>query len=133
MKDIGFSAGSVGRDGNVDRMVKAIVDKSGGEGEFVKLADLNYSGCRGCVQLCARPRVCMMEDDATEYYQKIKEADAVVVGTPVFFDTAAAMMWAFLSRIGPIKINFDESSAPSAVDAFASDTSFINGTNMNSP
>ncbi len=29
MKVIGFSAGSVGREGNVDRMVKAILQKSG--------------------------------------------------------------------------------------------------------
>jgi len=29
MKVIGFSAGSVGREGNVDRMVKAILDNSG--------------------------------------------------------------------------------------------------------
>jgi len=56
MKVIGFSAGSVGREGNVDRMVKAILDKSGHEAEFVKLTDLNFSGCKGCVQLCAGPR-----------------------------------------------------------------------------
>ena len=50
MKVIGFSAGSVGRAGNVDRMVKAILDKSGHEVEFVKLTDLNFSGCKGCAQ-----------------------------------------------------------------------------------
>ncbi len=47
MKVIGFSAGSVWREGNVDRMVKAILDKSGHEVEFVKLTDLNFSGCKG--------------------------------------------------------------------------------------
>ncbi len=98
MKVIGFSAGSVGREGNVDRMVKAILDKSGHEVEFVKLADLTYSGCKGCVQLCARPQVCMLADDAQRYYQKVKEADAVVIGTPVYFDTISAMAWAFIER-----------------------------------
>ncbi|MHC4642737.1 MAG: flavodoxin family protein [Planctomycetota bacterium] len=98
MKVIGFSAGSAGRDGNVDRMVKAILDKSGHEAEFVKLADLNYSGCKGCVQLCSRPQVCMLEDDAQPYYQKVREADAVVIGTPVYFSTMAAMAWAFIER-----------------------------------
>jgi multimeric flavodoxin WrbA len=39
MKVIGFSAGSVGREGNIDRMVKAILDRSGHEAEFVKLTD----------------------------------------------------------------------------------------------
>ena len=98
MKVIGFSAGSVGREGNIDRMVKAILDKSGHDVEFVKLAHLNYSGCKGCVQLCAKPQVCRMEDDAQPYYQKIKDADAVVIGTPVYFDTITAMVWAFIER-----------------------------------
>jgi multimeric flavodoxin WrbA len=98
MKVIGFSAGSVGREGNVDRMVKAVLDKSGHDAEFVKLADLSYSGCKGCVHLCARPQVCMMEDDLQPYYQKIKDADAVVVGTPVYFDAINGMVMSFIER-----------------------------------
>ena len=98
MKVIGFSAGSVGREGNVDRMVKAVLDKSGHDVEFVKLTDLNFSGCKGCVQLCARPQVCKLEDDAQPYYEKVKEADAVVIGTPVYMDTITSTVWAFIER-----------------------------------
>ena len=98
MKVVGFSAGSVGREGNVDRMVKAVLEKSGHEVEFVKLTDLNYSGCKGCVQLCAKSQICRLTDDAQPYYQKIKEADAVVIGTPVYFDTMSATVWAFIER-----------------------------------
>ena len=98
MKVIGFSAGSVGREGNIYGMVKAILEKSGHEVEFVNLTDLKYSGCKGCVQLCAKPQVCKLADDAQPYYQKIKEADAVVIGTPVYFDTMTAMVWAFIER-----------------------------------
>ena len=98
MKVIGFSAGSVGREGNVDRMVKAILDKSGHDVEFVKLTELNFSGCKGCAQLCARPQVCQLADDAQPYYEKVKEADAVVIGTPVYFDTITSTVWAFIER-----------------------------------
>ncbi len=98
MKVIGFSAGSVGRQGNTDRMVKAILEKSGHDFEFVKLTDLNFSGCKGCVQLCARPQVCKLEDDAQPFYEKIMEADAVVIGTPVYFDTITSTVWAFIER-----------------------------------
>lgn len=98
MKILGFSAGGTGREGNVDRMVKAILDKSGQEAEFVKLSELNYSACRGCVHLCARPQVCKHEDDLLPYYEKIKQADAVVLGAPVYFDAINAMALSFVER-----------------------------------
>ena len=98
MKIIGFSSGGVGHESNVDGIVKAIMDKSGLESEFVKLTDLTYSGCKGCVQLCAVPQVCRLQDDLFPYYQKIKEADAVVLGTPVYMKTYNAIMHSFIER-----------------------------------
>ena len=98
MKLIGFSSGTVGRSGNVDRMVETIMDKSGHENEFVKLTDLVYSGCKGCSWLCAKPQVCMLEDDLFPYYQKIKEADAIIVGSPVYGGGINAAAVAFLER-----------------------------------
>ena len=98
MNVIGFSAGAVGRESNVDRMVKAILEKTGCEYEFVKLTDLTYSGCKGCVQLCAKPRVCRLEDDLFPYYEKIKAADAVVVGSPVYFASVNATTFTFIER-----------------------------------
>jgi len=98
MKIIGFSAGVVGRDSNVDRMVKAIMEKTDCESEFVKLTDLNYSACKGCVWLCARPQVCQLEDDLFPYYQKVKEADAVVLGSPIHMATVSVTMLSFVSR-----------------------------------
>ena len=99
MKIIGFSAGVVGRDSNVDRIVKAIMDETNGDAEFVKLTDVDYSACKGCVWLCAGPEVCRLEDDLLPYYQKAKEADAVVLGSPIHFGTVSATMSAFISRL----------------------------------
>jgi hypothetical protein len=48
--------------------------------------------------LCARPQVCKLEDDAQPYYEKVKEADAVVVGTPVYIGSIASTAWAFIER-----------------------------------
>ncbi|MCP4379188.1 MAG: flavodoxin family protein [bacterium] len=98
MKVIGFSAGSIGREGNVDRMVQAILEKSGHETEFIKLTDVKFSGCKGCVQICAKPQVCKLNDEAQPYYDKVKHADAVVIGTPVYFDAVAATALAFMER-----------------------------------
>ncbi len=98
MKVIGFSSGGIGHEGNTDRMVETIMAGSGHEYEFVKLSELNYSGCKGCVQLCAKPQVCLFEDDLLPYYQKIKEADAVVIGSPVYFRSINANCFSFLER-----------------------------------
>lgn len=98
MKVLGISAGGVGREGNVDRMVKAILQKSGHDAEFVKLTDLTFSGCKGCVALCARPQVCQLADDAQPYYEKLKRADAVVLGTPGYMGTMATTAAAFIER-----------------------------------
>jgi multimeric flavodoxin WrbA len=99
MKVIGFSSGAVGKQSNVDRMVQAIMGHSGCESEFVKLNDLTYNACKSCVWLCAGPQVCMLEDDLLPYYQKLKEADAVVLGAAVHKGTVNAAMLAFMSRL----------------------------------
>ena len=113
MKIIGFSSGVVRRDSNVDRMVKAIMDKSGGESEFVKLTDLNYSACKGCVWLCAEPQICRLEDDLLPYIQKVKEADAVVLGSPIHFATVNAAMLSSISRLWGFRhVNFVIANKP---------------------
>jgi hypothetical protein len=98
MKVLGFSAGAAGRESNVDRMVRAILDRSGHDTEFVKLTDLRFSGCRGCVARCAAPKVCTLDDDLLPHYQTLKEADAVVIGSPVYFGSPNATTLAFLER-----------------------------------
>jgi hypothetical protein len=99
MKIIGFSAGVVGRDSNTDRMVKSIMERSGYDWEFIKLNDLNFSACKGCSWICAKPLVCLLDDDLLPYYQKVKEADVVVLGSPIHHGTIAATMTAFISRL----------------------------------
>jgi multimeric flavodoxin WrbA len=98
MKIIGFSSGAAGREGNVDRMVKGIMSRSGYDPEFVKLTGLSFSGCRGCAHLCAGPRECQLEDDLLPFYHKIREADAVVIGSPVYFNAVSGTTIAFIER-----------------------------------
>ena len=88
-------------------MVKAIMEVHGSDAEFVKLNDFDYSACKGCVWLCAAPEVCRLEDDLMGYYQKVKEADAVVLGSPIHFGSIAASMRSFLSRLWGFRhVNF---------------------------
>ena len=47
--------------------------------EFIKLSNYKFEACRACVK-CASTNVCVLRDDATELVQKVKEADAIVIG-----------------------------------------------------
>ena len=98
MSIIGFSSGGTGRVSNVDRMVKTILENSGRPFEYVKLTDLTFSGCKGCAHLCAPDQVCRMEDEAGPYYQKIKDADAVVLGSPVYSGSVNGIVQSFIER-----------------------------------
>ena len=93
-----FSTGATGKSGNVDRLARAVMEQSGQPYEFVKLTDLTYSGCKGCVHLCARPQVCKLQDDLLSYYARILEADAVVLGSPVYFGSINAQAISFIER-----------------------------------
>lgn len=98
MKIIGFSSGATGKAGNVDRMVQAVLAATGWETEFVKLTDLQFTGCKGCVDKCAQPQVCVLEDEAKPYFQKLKDADAVVLGTANYFGSVNTIMTSFIER-----------------------------------
>ena len=98
MNVLGFSSGGAGHLGNTDRMVQTILDKSGCDSEFVKLTDMTFSGCKGCVDLCAIPQVCRLDDEVGPYYQKIKEADAVVLGSAVYSGSINAIALSFIER-----------------------------------
>ncbi len=99
MKLIGVSAGVVGRESNVDRMVKAVMEKTSGDHEFIKLNDLDYVACKGCSWLCAKPQLCTLEDDLQPIIPKVRDADAVVLGSPIHFGTVSPTMLSFISRL----------------------------------
>ncbi len=98
MKIVGFSTGATGKVGNVDRMVQAVMAKTGWDSEFVKLTDLSFTGCKGCVELCAKPQVCKADDGMLPHYQTLKDADAIVLGAPVYMGSMNATMRAFVER-----------------------------------
>jgi len=98
MTILGFSASAV-KDGNVDRMVRTVLEKSAKPYEFIRLSDLNYSPCRACPDHCAKDNLCTLDDDLKPYYPKILAADALVLGTPVYFDSMNGFMSVFLERL----------------------------------
>lgn len=99
MRVLGVSAGVVGRESNVDRMVRALIEKTSEDHDFIKLNDLNYVACKGCSWLCAKPQLCMLEDDLKPIVKMVRDADAVILGSPIYFGTVSPTMLSFISRL----------------------------------
>ncbi|MCF6149787.1 MAG: flavodoxin family protein [Candidatus Kuenenia sp.] len=96
MKVLGIS-GSPRRDQTTDKLVKAILDATGLETEFISLAGKKMNGCICCLG-CITDNVCKVQDDYLPVMNKVLNADAIVVGAPNYFGRLNALTHAFLER-----------------------------------
>lgn len=86
MKAIGI-VGSPRKNGNVDTLVKTVLDGAKDAGyQIVKynLNEMSYSGCQGC-GYCKSHDHCRLNDDVSKLLKDMAEADAVVFGSPIYF------------------------------------------------
>ncbi len=72
-------SGSPVKNSNTDRLIKAVLDETGAESEFVKLSTINVRPCLACKK-CVRDNLCKVKDDFPELAEKIKTAKALVIG-----------------------------------------------------
>jgi multimeric flavodoxin WrbA len=66
-------------------LVQQVLDTASQQGaltEFVKVADMNISPCDAC-WTCKETGACRIDDDMQTLYPKLKQADGIVIGTPV--------------------------------------------------
>jgi len=72
-------SGSPIENSNTDRLVRAVLDATGLECEFVKLSQINIRPCLACVR-CVQDNICKVDDDFPELAEKIKTAGALIIG-----------------------------------------------------
>lgn len=77
---------------------------TGAETELIQLYELKFSGCISCFSCKRLSRktdgVCAVQDDLTPVLDRVKEADALIIGTPVYHGAESAATRAFLERLG---------------------------------
>ncbi len=102
MKVIGFN-GSARKKGNTVcslNTVFAELEKAGIETEMIHVGKEKIQGCIACFG-CAKKQneACTLKDDpVNEWIQKMKEADGILLGSPVYFSGVAGTMKSFLDR-----------------------------------
>lgn len=102
MKVVAFN-GSPNREGNTWhalQMVTAELEKEGIETEIVHVGNQAVRGCVACYQ-CVKNQneQCVLPgDEVNAWIQKMKEADGILLGSPVHFSAIGGTMKSFLDR-----------------------------------
>jgi multimeric flavodoxin WrbA len=103
MKVIGI-VGSPRKNGNTEILtahaLKAIAEE-GLETELISLAGLEIKGCTAC-RACAKEEVCAIKDDLHPVYLKMREADGIILASPVYYGSATALLKGLMERTGYI-------------------------------
>ena len=63
----------------------------------VQLNELDFVGCQACGESPA-PEFCFLDDEARVVLRKLAQADCVLFGTPIFFDSVSSQAKAFIDR-----------------------------------
>lgn len=95
-KIIGFS-GSPIRNSNTDRLLKHTLENTGLAYQIVKLSNVNIGPCRAC-KGCVSDNICKVKDDFPAIAEKIKEADAIVLGAYTPYSLIDGFTKALLER-----------------------------------
>ena len=71
---------------------------AGAETEMIDLADYRIVPCTAC-EACTLNGTCVNDDDLPSLVARMKEADAIVFGSPVYIDNITGQMKVFFDRL----------------------------------
>lgn len=95
--------GSPKAEGNTFHALNEVLEelrKEGIQGEIIHIGNKNIRGCLACGQ-CARnkdEKCVQKKDKVNDWIAKMKEADGILLGSPVYYASIAGTMKAFLDR-----------------------------------
>jgi len=118
MKLMAFN-GSPRKKWNTATMIEHALDgarEAGAEVELINLYGLDFKGCSSCFACKRHGRkeigVCAVKDELQPVLERFKEADALLVGTPVYYSSETACTRAFLERLQFPYLNYADYSKP---------------------
>lgn len=106
MKKVVVLNGSPRKNFNTAQMLKSAqkgAEAAGAVVEYINLVDLNYKGCMSCFA-CKRKGInlgglCAVKDELRPVLEKILAADAVIIGSPVYYSYPTGMFRNLLERM----------------------------------
>lgn len=107
MKNILIISSSYRAQGNSDLLADAFMKGAQEKGNIVEkisLRNKQIQFCRGCL-VCQKTGECIIQDDANEIVEKMKNADIIVFATPIYFYSMCGQLKTLLDRSNPTFIS----------------------------
>ena len=101
-KNIVLLSGSPRKDGNTDKLAAAFIEGAKSAGKSVTLfrvADMKIGGCLGCNHCFEETGVCVQKDDMPRILDALRQADTMVLASPVYYYTVSAQLKLAIDRI----------------------------------
>lgn len=111
MKNIVVVIGSPRKNGNTDILASSFIKgakDAGNNVDVISVIGSNVAGCIGC-DYCKRndEHKCCQNDDMTDYYKRLANADVIVFATPIYFYNISSQLKAIIDRLhNPIRYTF---------------------------
>ena len=93
-------SGSPKKGGFTDLLLDGSLDgaRAAGAGtDKIILNDLSFKPCQECF-LCEDAGACVVHDDMSVIHKKIKDADALIIASPIYFGTITAQLKTMIDR-----------------------------------
>lgn len=92
--------------GNTELLVAEALkaaEEEGAETELLRLADKDVKPCDACLS-CRKTKECKIKDDFKPIFDKMVEADGIILGSPVYFGSATPQIKALIDRAGYLSV-----------------------------
>lgn len=77
--------------------------EDGAETMMIRLAEREVKPCDACLS-CRSSRECRIRDDFQEIFDRMVEADGIILATPVYFGSATPQIMALVDRAGYLSV-----------------------------
>ncbi len=101
-----FVNGSPRKNKNTAQMLESAMkgaQEAGAECEMIHLYDIDFKGCKSCFACKLKGSkcngVCAIKDDLRPILERMRQADVIVLGSPVYYSYPTGEMRSFMERL----------------------------------
>ncbi|MFX1259356.1 MAG: flavodoxin family protein [Promethearchaeota archaeon] len=100
MQIIGI-VGSPRVEGNTQKLIEIMLEsgaENGAETKIFNLNEMDIKGCQSCYHCKTTDEGCAVKDDMIQLFEEIKQSDAVIIGSPIYFGQISGQLKIFIDR-----------------------------------